>query len=242
MTRSKILKSITIEKSGIIKNSMSDPIYKFCVSNNINNLDDFIKLYEVKRNNMDRRYCFSYFDGVIDLINLVFFKEELPKAKLLERKIKIFSCDSPKTLFSYVEGEVPTIGRAENVTLKRLGFNNNETKVILRRALNIGEETTIINAIKSCIDNFNFKNMTSDDEMFITKLHVLYQYYEEHKEYFENLRESENKVIDLYRRMLLIKRALIMSYRDVEKEVKKLNLEDEKSKTFVRKYRGYHCK
>ena len=53
---------------------------------------------------------------------------------------------------------------------------------------------------------------------------------------FSQKSESENKVIDLYRRMLLIKRALIMSYRDVEKEVKKLNLEDEKSKTFVRKY------
>lgn len=241
-TRNEILKSISIEKSGIIKNSMSDSIYKFCITNNLNTLYDFMTLYYVKRNNMDRRYNFSYFDGVIDLINLIFFKDELSNAKLLDRKIKIFKNESPKTLFAYVEGEIPTIGRAENNTLKRLGFNNNEAKVILRRVLNIGKETSIIHAIKSCIDNFNFKNMSVDDEMFITKLHVLYQYYEEHKEYFECLRESENKVNDLYRRMLLIERTLIMSYSEVEKEVKKLNLEDEKSKTLVRKYRQFHCK
>lgn len=244
-TRSETLKNISIERSGIIKNSMSDPIYKFCVSNNINNLNDFVNMYHIKKDSMSQKYCISYFDGIIDLINLVFFKDNLSEVNLLNKKIKIFKLDEPKVVISYIEGERPTIGIAKNTSLRRLGFNNKESKEILRRVLCIGKEVTIIEAIKACMDNFNFKNMKNDDEMFITKLHVLYEYYIEYKETNKCndscYSEAENelyKLKELYKKMSILQKQITRVSIDFENKVNKLSKSDEKVISLIKEYKN----
>jgi len=244
------LKKISIEKSGIIKNSMSDPIYRFCVTNKIDNLGDFILIYNKQRLEMHKGHNFSYFDGIVDYINLVFFKEELPEAYYLNNIIRIYKTERQKILFVYVENEEINIGKSDNKTLKRLGFNSNEANKILNQVRNFDNEITIIDAIKLCIDNFNFKNINSDDEMFITKLYVLYQYYEEHKNeigydkvtLYKKAEKDLNKLSILYKKMCILQKEIITASSNFEDNISKLSNYDEEVKKLIKKYNEFNCK
>lgn len=252
-SRYELLKDIKIEKSGIIKPHISDPVYKFCVINGIDNLGDFIEMYNVKRYQMDGRHNFYYFDGIIDFINLVFFDEKLPEGKNLCRKIKIFKCD--KTFnnykYAYVENDAGCqIGRSENASLRRLGFNNNETKTILGHVLYLDKEVSVIVAIKSCLENFNFKNMTNDDEMFITKLHILNEYYEKNKDDlgkvhsydFYKAKENISELKNLYREMYKIQKKIRELSLDFEQKIEQLPKNDECVKRLIKTYEDFNCK
>lgn len=244
------LKNISIERCGIIKNSTSDPIYRFCLANNIDNLGDFILIYNKQRLDMHKGHNFSYFDGVIDLINLVFFKEELPAAYYLNSMVRLYKTGRQQILFVYVENEGITVGKSNNKTLKRLGFNNNEADKILSQVSHLGKEITIVEAIKSCIDNFDFKNMNSDDEMFITKLHILYQYYDDRKNeigydkeiIYKKAEKDLNKLLNLYKKMCILKEEIIMTSTKFEDNISKLSNSDEKAIKLIKKYNEINCK
>lgn len=175
--RAEVLKNISLEGLGLIKNSVTDPIYKFCVTYKIDNVRDFINFYYSNRNNISKKYCLDYFDGIIDLINLIIFKDGLKCADYLDKKLKLLKNNDLFPIIPYVEGEVPTIGNARNLTLKRLGFNNEEIKKIFKVVVCEDKELKIIDAINSCIDDFDFEKMNSDDEIFINKLYALSEYY-----------------------------------------------------------------
>lgn len=243
------LTKISIEKSGIIKCDISDPIYKFCMINRIDNLGDFVKVYNEKKNTMDRRHNFYYFDGVIDLINLVFFNDSLLEAKNLRKKIKIFNNKKAITHYAYVE-RTSINEHMENASLRRLGFNNEETKTILRHVLYLGKEVSIITAIKSCIRNFDFKKMDQGDEMFITKLYVLSEYYDKSKNSLEKVenydlykvQEKIKELKKLYRQMFKLQKKIFDLSCDFENQVDKLSEDDEAVKYLIKEYQSFNCK
>ncbi len=245
------LKKISLEKSGIIKCDISDPIYKFCMLNKIDNLGDFIENYNKKRTTMDFRHNFYYFDGVIDLINLIWFGDKLVEDKNLSKKIKIFNNKQSITRYAYVsENAGAQIGCIKNKALRRLGFNNEETKSILGHVLYLNKEVTIITAIKSCIANFNFKKIDADDEMFITKLYILSQYYENCKDNIEcvdsyelcKVKEELTELRRLYRQMYKTHSRIVELSCDFERNIEKLPEDNEVVKKLINEYQSFNCK
>ena len=149
-----LLKKIKLERIGIIKCNLGEPIYNFCVSNNIDNLGDFLELYKKERTNISKDYDLNYFDGFVDLINLVFFKLDLPQEVLLEDSI--FNDNS----------------------LRRLGFNDIETNELINHSIMFGENFKIISVFNMYLENYNFEKFNKEDEFLITKLYILSEYYD----------------------------------------------------------------
>ena len=248
MERYNQLEKISIEDSGIIKCSMDDSVYKFCVLNKIYNLGDFVYVYKNKRLLMDGRYNINYFDGVIDLINFVFFDDKLPEARLLSNKIKIFRDDNNITHCAYTDKNF--MSSKKNASLRRLGFNNEESKALLSFVVYLDKEMSIITAIKLYLENLNFKKLDNFDEMFITKLQILNNYYDNNKKEIENVssydlycvEEKMKKLNDLYSKRKLIDQQIIEVLCEVEEKIDKLPQNEESVKKLIKKYQQINCK
>lgn len=233
-----ILKKINIEKSGIIKCNVNDLIYKFCLTNGIDNLGDFIEGYNKKQSCMNNRNNVYYFDGIVDLINLIFFNEKLIEEKILSRKMKGYKPDA------YNISKHP-----HYVSFSRLGFNNNEIKLLLESINNTDQEVTIISVIKTCLEKFNFKKMTQNGEIFVTKLYVLNNYYEKNRVEIEEFNsyvfykaEKDLKELkDLYKNILLLSKKFIMLSEDFEKQVSNLPDDLDSVKKLLKEYKEIDC-
>lgn len=246
-----ILKKISIENSGIILCNINDSVYKFCVLNNIDNLGDFIETYNKQRYMMDGRSNFYYFDGIVDLINLVFFDEKLSDANCLCKKIKIFKYDRPLGKQAYVERDSNFVeGRSKNAALRRLGFNNMEAKAILGHVLYLDKEVTIINAIKSCLNSIDFNNMNCEKEMFINKLYIISQYYDKYNKDLDRLDSYEfykacediSELKKLYRKLFNIKKSIVELSCDFEDNIQKLPQNESSVKKLIKIYQDFNCK
>ena len=246
-----ILKKISLQDSEIIRCHMSDPIYKFCITNGIDNLGDFIEEYNKQKFLMNSRHNFFYFDGIIDLLNLIFFEIKLPESKLLSKKISFYESKDNIKLFAYIkEDDKYNIGCSDNKSLKRLGFNSNEIKIILKYVLLNGKEMTVISAIKSYLDNLNFEKMSNIEEIFITKLHILSEFYNKYVDEIEvvdsykfyQAQEDLNKLNDLYLRIDVLNHEIEKISKEFLDKVSKFSQDDNGVKKLIKDFKQINCK
>lgn len=227
ISRYNFLKSIKIDNSGIINENYWDSIYRFCLINKLDNLGDFINYYNEHRTEMDARYKFRYFDGIIDLINLIFFGDDLLEENLFNKKII----------------------NSDKKSLERLGFNKSEINKIIDSVLNNDEDVNIYIALKSCLDNFNFKNMSYEDEIFVNKLYSLVIYYKNNeKRIVENnidlslVKKEIEELKALYKRYNKTLSDICNKTSKIEKIIDSYPQDNLNIKRLVKEYEKIHCK
>jgi len=237
-----ILKKIKLDKSGVISSDSRDPIYKFCISNDIDNLADFVNVYYDKRN-LIKSDDICYFDGIIDYINYVFLNIELPNTKYLNKTIRIHNNEEECIFYAYVD-EVNN-GRCKSISLKRLGFNIKEILSLLGYTLYLNKELRVIEVINLYLKTFDLKNMSLDDEIFLAKLYNLSKYFEQNKNEIENdfIKEVGEQIEEfkkLYDECSNIKLIIEKSYY-IEKNLSELSQNRDDVKKLIKDYQSFIC-
>lgn len=223
-----ILKKMGIKKFGLIKCDVSDPIYIFCVINDIDNLYDFIETYKKKRDSISALYDTKYFDGMIDLINLIMFDENIKGANHFKDVIEI------------KDGNVLELHK-NNDCLARLGFNLDERIKLFNFVKENNSYTNNIMLIKSYLNSYEFKNMGDRDEILITKLYVLSEYYNKNKEII-NLAKGELEELKLLlKKYKNIKEKICCLSESFEGKVDKLPSEQDDVKRLIKNYKEIVC-
>lgn len=241
-----ILFDIKLEECGLIKCSISDPVYKFCLLNNINNVGDFIKRYHEKRFDMDRRHNFNYFDGIVDLIKLFYLNHKLIVGNNMVKKIELIKMKNPYCNYARVKNEY------YNESLRRLGFTQNETTVLLSHGFYLNKEVSIITIIKSYLNkNSSLKIHNKEEQsIFIKKLNMLNDYYDKNIKSIEHkcdysLDKVINKLLnlqDLYKKREILEKKILDVSTDLQNELSKLPQDDNDVKTLIKRYDKINCK
>lgn len=240
----KILKNIPIDQSRLFKTHISDAIYKYCVINKLDNLGDFINHYQENKYSMNKSHNFYYFDGIIDLINLIYFGDGISNPKNLVKRIKIFKYKNPS--FSCANIKDDYYGNS----LRSLGFDKKETKSILNFVLCYKKEVSVITAIKLCIDCLREKEKNEEQVRFFYKLIVLNDYYENNKKEieeldsctFDNAKKDLEELKSLYKKILLLKKEIVNKSKEFEEKVNLLPEEVDCVKKLVKEFEKINCK
>ena len=235
-----VLFDVKLEECGLIKCNIIDPVYKFCLLNNIDNIGDFIKKYHEKRYDMDPRHNFNYFDGIVDLINLFFLNNKLVAQANLLKKIELIKMKNPYCNYARVKNEV------NNESLRRLGFTKNETSILLSHGFYLNKEVTIISIIKSYLNNNSKLKIHNKEEQLIfkKKLNILNEYYDVH---IKGLKDKKNYSLDkitdklfllkdLYNKKSLIENKIFEVNNEIQEELNCFSNEDEEVKCLIKRY------
>lgn len=240
-----ILFDIKLEECGLIKCNISDPVYKFCLLNNVNNVGDFIKKYHEKRFDMDRRHNFNYFDGIVDLIKLFYLDHKLIVENNMLKKIELIKMKNPYCNYARVKNE------HYNESLRRLGFTQSETSILLSHGFYLNKEVSIITIIKSYLNNNSKLKIHNKEEqsIFLKKLNILNEYYDKNIKSIErkdfSLDNVTNKLLylqDLYKKREILEKKLLDVSTDLQSELSKLPQDDLEVKALVKRYDKINCK
>lgn len=203
--------NIKISNCGLINCKMSDPVYKFCINNKIKNLGDFINFYEINKIDMDRRYNFNYFDGIIDLIKLLYCDESLINNHIFMKKFEIKKYDKPFSHYVGIKGE------KYNKSLRRLGFSNEEVKIILYYIFKYGKGISVMSALRLCLNGrLKIENNDKEDIIFLNKLNLLNNYMNKN---LNKINESNDYKLDLLENKLNYLKSLYEEKAKLEKNI-----------------------
>lgn len=232
------LYNISIEECGLINLSNIDPVYKFCKNNNIKNIGQFIEVYRNKVSNqeMNKKYSFEYFDGIIDLLLLYFCNKPLKLNDLFFKQIMIRKNPFSNSYYGCIDNIY--INNTKRNSLRKLGLTNNECRVLLFFVVFLGKEMTVINAIKAYKsfkeNNSNIRINRKEQEIFMRKLDILDEYYDNNINLFNHksnyklnkIEELFNKYEELMKKKLEIDDNLSNIAHEIEENVERLNNED----------------
>lgn len=206
-----MLLDIKLVNCGLINCKMYDSVYKYCINNKLKNLGDFINFYETNKNEMDRRYNFNYFDGIIDLIKLLYFDEPLLNNHIFMKKFEIKKYDKPFSHYVGIKGE------KYNKSLRRLGFSNEEVKIILNYVFKSGKGISVMSALKLCLNGrLKIEQKDKEDIIFLNKLNLLNDYINKN---LTKINESKDYKLDLLESKLKYLKSLYEEKEKIEKNI-----------------------